>query len=277
MIKNLEQKYNWVEINSLSNNKLKLISKLLKDGGQRQKEGLIIVDGKREIEEAIKANWKIKEFFYCADFSDKKEKDDFLLKNIFKKSEINYKLSKKAFEKISYKKTPDGYLAILSAKINKLENFEKKKNSLILVLEAVEKPGNLGGIIRTAYASGVDLIILNDQKTDLYSPNVIRSSTGFIFSMPIVLSSVEDTVEYLTKNNIEIFLTATKNSKNYFDFDFSKGGAIVFGTEAFGLSKKWLGHDFKKIKIPMIAGVDSLNVSVSVGIIIYEAVRQKNI
>lgn len=264
------------EINSLSNPKIKKISRLLKNNSERQAEGVIIVDGLRETEEALRAGWEISEFFYCPELVEKNKKGP-EAKNMVFLSVESYCLSKKVFEKISYKKNPDGFLAILNYKEKKLADFKLKSDSLILILESVEKPGNLGGVIRTAYASGVDLVILNDQKTDFYSPNVIRSSTGFIFSVPLVFSSIEETKKYLKEKNIPVFLTSIKDAKSYLDVNFKKGGAIVFGTEAFGLSDKWLGDKFEKIKIPMIAGVDSLNVSVSVGIIIYEALRQKNI
>jgi RNA methyltransferase, TrmH family len=276
MPKKFERRKEPLEINSLSNLKIKKITKLLKDGPERQAEGIIIVDGLREIEEALRAGWEISEFFYCPELVEKNKKGP-ESKNMVFLSKDAYSLTKKVFEKISYKKTPDGFLAVLNHKEKKLKDFKLKNNPLILVLESVEKPGNLGGIIRTAYASGVDLVILNNQKTDFYSPNVIRSSTGFIFSVPLVIASIEETNKYLKEKNIPVFLTAIKDAKNYLEADFKKGGAIVFGTEAFGLSDNWLNKKFTKIKIPMIEGVDSLNVSVSVGIIIYEALRQKNI
>ncbi len=264
-------KNNHIEINSLSNNKIKDIVKLIKNAKLRQSEGIIIVDGKREIEEAIKADWPILEFFYCLDLI----KDNKNFDKIIKFSKNVYNLSKKAFEKISYKKNPDGYLAVLKTKFLKFEDLKIKKDPLILVLESLEKPGNLGAIIRTAYASGVDLIILNDQKTDLYSPNVIRSSTGFIFSMPLVIASIQDTLKYLQKNNINTFTTSLNTEKNHFSVDLKAGIAIVFGSEAFGLSPLWLKKGIESIKIPMIKGVDSLNVSVSVAIVVYEALRQR--
>ncbi len=266
-----------MEIISPTNPKIKKIVKLLRDGQLRQEENIIIVDGQREIEEAIKNNWKIEEFFYCPSFVSKGEKENkkFNVKTISALAGEVFELSEKAFNKISYKKNPDGFLAILKVKKTKLDDIKIKKNPLILVLESVEKPGNLGAIIRTAYASGVDLIILNDQKTDIFSPNVIRSSTGFIFSMPLVLSSVDNTFNWLIKNKIQILSTSIQAKQDHFAVNFKKASAIVFGTEAFGLSPEWLKKETIKIRIPMIAGVDSLNVSVSVGIIVYEAVRQR--
>ncbi|PKM91505.1 rRNA methyltransferase [Candidatus Falkowbacteria bacterium HGW-Falkowbacteria-1] len=260
-----------IEISSTANQKLKDIAKLVKDGKDRRRSGLLIVDGKREIEEALKSSWLIKEFFYCEEF----DKDNSEIENFFAKAQRSYKLTNKAFEKISYKKNPDGYLAVFEEKFLKLKDVMLKKSPLVLVLESVEKPGNLGAIIRTAYASGVDLIILNDQKTDIYSPNVIRSSTGFIFSMPLVLSSAKETFLWLKKNDFKIFVTTLEGEKSHFEVDFKKASAIIFGTESFGISKDWKIKEVENIRIPMIKGVDSLNVSVSAGIVIYEALRQR--
>lgn len=262
-----------MDISSLANQKIKDIARFIKNARDRQRAGIVIVDGQREIEEAIRSSWKIEEFFYCSEFI-KKEKEILKIKNISQKS---FQVSKKVFEKISYKKNPDGCLAILKPRFLKLKDIKLKKNPLVLVLESVEKPGNLGAIIRTAYASGVDLLILNDQKTDIYSPNVIRSSTGFVFSMPLVLSSISETFSWLKDNNFQIFITSLKGEKSHFEIDFTKASAIVFGTESFGISKSWQEKEVEQIRIPMISGVDSLNVSVSAGIIVYEALRQRKV
>lgn len=261
------------EISSLANPKVKRLVKLAKDAKFRQEENIVLIDGCREIEEAVKGSWKVDEFYFCEKFIDEKNKDFF---SKLKKTSPNiYSLSPQAFEKVSYKKNPDGFLVLTKSKEQKFSDLKLNKNPLVLILESVEKPGNLGAIIRTAYASGVDLIILNDQKTDLYSPNVIRSSTGFIFSMPLVLGSVSETVEWLKKQNIKVLSTSITATKNHFEIDYKSGTAIVFGTEAFGLSDLWLKSEHEQIKIPMIDGVDSLNVSVSVAIIVYEAIRQR--
>lgn len=274
MLKSLKEKNNFIEITSFANPKIKLINKFLKDGALRQEAKIILVDGKREIEEAIKAGWKIKEFFYSLEIA-KDKKDLELIGSFSSNSKFNYQLTEKIFAKISYKKNPDGFLAILESRFLNWKDLKIKKNPLVLILESVEKPGNLGAIIRTAYAAGVDLIILNDQKTDLYSPNVVRASTGFIFSMPIIISSAEETIKWCDDNNVKILATSLKANKNHFEVDFKKGTGIVFGTEAFGLSDLWLNEKIDQVSIPMISGVDSLNVSVSVGVIVYEATRQR--
>ena len=169
-----------LEITSFSNPKIKLIKKLLKNSSLRQKEGLVIIDGKREINEALQFGWIIEELFFSPDIINKQDSSDFL--NYFlKNSKNSYQLNKNIFNSISYKKSPDGFLAVLRSRFLKWDDLKIKKNPFVLILETVEKPGNLGAIIRTAQASEVDLLILVDQKTDLYSPNVIRASTGFVF------------------------------------------------------------------------------------------------
>lgn len=262
-----------LDINSLSNPKIKETVKYLKDGQRRQAAGIIIVDGQREILEAIRNKWMMVEFFYSPAWIKEKGLDD--LSVIKKLAEKTYQLSEAAFAKISYKKTPDGFLAIFKTRSVKLEEIKFKPKPFVLILEAVEKPGNLGGIIRTAYAAGVDLIILNDQKTDIFSPNVIRSSTGFIFSLPLAVASVDETYDWLKKNEIQIFSASISARLDHFSADFKQASAVVFGTEAYGLSSGWLKKETIPIRIPMVQNVDSLNVSVSVGIIVYEAIRQR--
>ena len=156
-----------------------------------------------------------------------------------------------------------------------LEKIELKKNSLIIVLEAVEKPGNLGAILRSADAAGADAVIICDGKTDIYNPNVIRASLGTVFTNKVVAEESAETIEWLKKNNIKIFATAPGAKKFYTAIKFSSSAAIVMGTEAAGLSKEWLEAADEKIKIPMAGRIDSLNVSVSLAIVLFEAVRQR--
>ncbi|MGI6347642.1 MAG: TrmH family RNA methyltransferase [Patescibacteria group bacterium] len=263
-----------LEITSFSNPKIKLIKKLLKNSSLRQKEGLVIIDGKREINEALQFGWIIEELFFSPDIINKQDSSDFL--NYFlKNSKNSYQLNKNIFNSISYKKSPDGFLAVLRSRFLKWDDLKIKKNPFVLILETVEKPGNLGAIIRTAQASEVDLLILVDQKTDLYSPNVIRASTGFVFSLPIIISSYQEALDWCQDREIKIFSTALRADKSCFEVDFSSPTAVVFGSEATGLSPVWL-ESKDQISIPMKAGIDSLNVSVSVGIISYEAWRQRN-
>lgn len=248
-------------INSLQNNKIKYLVNL-RNNQKRKKDDYFLVDGLREIKEAYGNEYFIEELFYCPDLIKKNEA-------------LNIKttqLSKQAFLKVAYPQNPDGWLALVKPKKYKLEEI---KASLIIVLESIEKPGNLGAIIRTARATDIDLIILNDQHIDLYNPNTIKSSTGSIFSVPIISLSKEETVKYLKKEKIKSLATSLAAKKNIFKYKLQTKIAFIYGSEAFGLSDFWLKEADDLIKIPMKNNIDSLNVSVSVAISIYEAKRQR--
>ena len=151
-----------------------------------------------------------------------------------------------------------------------------KENPLVIVLEAVEKPGNLGAVLRSADASGADAVIVCDPLTDLYNPNLIRSSIGGIFTVPVAAASSEETIEWLKSRNIRIYTAQLQDSKWYYDTDMRGGTALVMGTEATGLTDIWRKAADAHIKIPMLGKLDSLNVSVSAAILLFEAVRQRN-
>lgn len=254
------------KIESLQNENIKKIIKLRK-ARERKKSDLILIEGEKEIKLALFSGIKILEFYCCPE----------IVKNLELEieDEIITEVSKEVFEKISYRDTPDGYLAIARPRYLSLEEIKLNKRPLVLVLENVEKPGNLGALIRTADATGVDLIILNNAQTDIYNPNVIRASRGTIFIKQIINLSIDETKEFLNKNNIQTLAATDKAKKEYTEINFKKSSAIVLGTEHDGLSKVWLDLADEKIKISMNGKIDSLNVSVSGAVIIYEALRQR--
>jgi len=256
-------------INSLNNQKIKDLVKL-KKAGERRAQNLIIIDGAREIEIAKKSGIEIIELFYCPALVKKVVEDFFNIE----RDRIT-EISAPVFEKICYKETPDGYFALAKGKKINLNEVKLSKNPLVMILEAVEKPGNLGAILRTSYATGVDVIILNDTQTDIYNPNVIRASEGFVFNQQIVISAIDETVSWLKENKIISYAAATSGKNNYSKEKMDKPLAIVVGSEAYGLSAKWLKKADKLVKIPMAKGMDSLNVSVSAAVLLYEAVRQR--
>ncbi|MFA6514179.1 MAG: RNA methyltransferase [Patescibacteria group bacterium] len=258
-------------INSLENKKIKEIVKLRK-AGTRKDKGVFLIDGKREIELAFKSGVDIQEIFYCPDFSPEYPS---LLKKVPENKLII--VSKLVFQKISYKESPDGFLAIASYQNYCLDDVKLSANPLIIILESVEKPGNIGAIMRTAYAAGVDAIIINDNQTDIFNPNIIRASEGHIFNNQVVVASVSETATWLKKNGIKSLAAATKKSNNYLEVDLTEPIALVFGSESDGLSAQWLKSANERILIPMKDGMDSLNVSVSAAIIVFEAIRQRNI
>ncbi len=242
----------------------------LKKSAKRKEAAVFLIDGKREIEEAIAANTEIEQIFICPDLINKKSE---LIDN-FSKDLISL-VSMPVFKKLSYKSKPDGYLALAKKSNKSLKNIELKDDDIILVLENVEKPGNIGAIIRTACAAGVNNIILSENQTDLYNPNTIRASEGLIFRLNIIESTNEKTFNWLLKNKVKIYGAATEKSDLYTKVDYKNKSALVFGSESKGLSNFWLNNCDKLIKIPMNTNVDSLNVSVSLAVIVYEVLRQK--
>lgn len=256
-------------ITSTSNSKIKLLAALRSKSSKRKEEGLFLIDGLREIKEALKNKVKIEEIFYCEQLVDNFQE----LQNF---GQELTKVSHDAFLKACYKDSPDGVIALAKTEKKSFKDLKTSKNSLFLILEAVEKPGNLGAILRTAQASGVDGIILNNQQTDIYNPNVIRASQGFIFSIPVVEASFQETLDFLKKNKIKTFATSLLAKKSYIKSDYSGPSAFIFGTEADGLSDDWQKTADELIKIPMMKPMDSLNVSVSAALILFEALRQRD-
>lgn len=254
-------------INSLQNPKIKNIVSLRK-AAKRKKQELFIIDGLREIKVAHDYGFEFEDIFYCPEISN--EKPDFF------NQEITI-TSLEVFKKIAYSENPNGWLATAKPKYYGLEDIKKKNNYLFLVLESVEKPGNLGAIIRTAYAANLDAVIINQSQTDLYNPNVIKASSGHVFSSMVVIASKEKSLEWFKKNKVKIFATSIKAAKSYEKIDWHNSSAIILGSEAYGLGDFWLNNSNQNIIIPMQKGIDSLNVSVSAGIIAYEAKRQRNL
>jgi RNA methyltransferase, TrmH family len=255
-----------VKIESLDNPKIKNVVKLRESSRERKELGLFLIEGHREIKLAMENNIEIENLFYSPDY---------IKKELALEEEKIIEVSKKVFDKISYRENPDGFLAVAKSQEVKLENLKLGSAPLMIVLEAVEKPGNLGAILRTADAAGVDAVIINDPKTDIYNPNVIRASQGAVFSVPAILCSIEETVKFCKSNKIKILATTPVAKKIYTDVDYNISCAVVMGAEDKGLSEKWLASADEKIKITMHGKVDSLNVSVSTAIILSEALRQR--
>jgi TrmH family RNA methyltransferase len=221
-----------------------------------------------EIKEALNGAVFVEEVFICPEIVGENFKDFSDIKTFY--------VSESVYNKISYKKKAAGWLAVARSQTLELETLKLKNNPLIVILEAVEKPGNLGAIVRSAYSAGVDAVIINNEQTDIYNPNVIRASEGLIFRLPVIVSSRENTINFLKKNKIKVLAAALIGAKNYVEASYKEASAILLGTEATGLSKDWLKAADEIIKIPMKPGVDSLNVSVSAAILIFEAWKQRD-
>ncbi|MCX7985910.1 MAG: RNA methyltransferase [Bacteroidales bacterium] len=255
-------------ITSNQNPKIKFLLRLHK-ASERKKEGLFLVEGQKEILTALHSGYKLHSIFRADDVDT----------NI----ELQYPVpiftvSSSVYEKITYGIEQEKILAVFFKKERELSFLnEPSKNPLIIVLETVEKPGNLGAILRTADAAGIDAVIVCDPQTDIYNPNVIRASRGAVFNVPLAVSDNHNAYKWLKERNILIASAAlTDKAITYHCFNFNQPTALIFGSEANGLSNFWLSRSDVQLIIPMQGSSDSLNVSVSAAIIIFEAVRQRS-
>jgi len=262
------------EISSLQNPLVKKILLLKEKSRERKKTGLFVVEGLRELQLTLKGGYEIKTLLFQEDLISVEA-----VSTLFQQVNLPeiISVSKSIYQKLAYRETTEGLLAIAKSKAHTLSDLAlKNKNPLILVAEAPEKPGNIGALLRTADAANLDAVIIANPKGDLYNPNIIRSSVGCVFTNTIALSTTSEIISYLKKQNISIFCAALTASKNYVEVDYSQPTAIVVGTESIGLTSKWLDNSDQNIIIPMRGEIDSMNVSVSAAILIFEARRQRD-
>lgn len=255
-------------ITSLQNPKIKSLLALEKPR-ERRKQCLFIIEGRKEIGMAVEAGYKIGNLFFCedlitADEAKKFAEDRFLIP-----------VTKSVFDKIAVRENSGGVIAVAEQKTHRLDELVVGKNPLILVLEAVEKPGNLGAILRTADAANIDALIVCDPQTDLYNSNVIRSSLGCVFTRQVAIASSEEVISWLKTRNIRILCTYLGASKPYHEIDYRNPSAIVMGTEATGLTETWTSASDQNIIIPMRGVIDSMNVSTAAAVVVFEACRQR--
>lgn len=264
------------QISSLQNSFIKELVLLKDKSRNRKKTGLFLLEGKREIELALKGDYSIEKILICFAICNENDLNS-LLENFLEKPEI-IEVSKEVYQKIAYRESTEGLVAVANAKNHDLNSIKlKRKKPLLLVAEAPEKPGNIGALLRTADAANIDAVLIANPKTDLYNPNIIRSSVGCLFTTQIATGTTSEILKYLDENNIKSYAAALKNdSEVYQNQNFTEASAIVVGTEATGLSDEWLHNASKKIIIPMNGLIDSMNVSVAASILIFEASRQRN-
>jgi RNA methyltransferase, TrmH family len=256
-------------ITSTQNPKIKNVIALEKPR-ERKKQCLFVIEGKKEIGMALNAGYKIGNLFFCDEMITPEE-----LKSLGADDKLLIPVSKDVFDKIAVRENSGGVLAVAEQKVHRLESIQLKANPLLLILESVEKPGNLGAILRTADAAGVDAVIISDPQTDFYNPNVIRSSIGCVFTVPIASATSEETISWLKKNDIRIYCTYLKSANPYHEIDFRERCAIVMGTESTGLSRIWVENSTRNIIIPMGGAIDSMNVSTATAVVVFEARRQR--
>ncbi len=250
----------------------------LKERKERDRQGLFIIEGYRELFRAHLGKVQLKSLYICKEFF-LKENEEMLIQEFATKGVVVYLCSPYVFEKISYRDRPDGLIGIalqMHKGIPELEQLlEKKKNHFLLIAEGIEKPGNLGTILRSSDAAGVDGVVICDAATDLFNPNVVRASVGTLFTQPIFETKTEEMLTFLQQKTISV-VAATPHAKQEFtEADLTKSVAIVVGSEQYGLSETWMNKCNIQLRIPMLGVADSLNVATATTLLLYEVIRQR--
>jgi len=259
-------------IQSRQNPKVKFLAGLRKKR-DRDQHGCFLIEGRKELENFLASGRSLDELIHCPQFENKP--DSKLMEDTQDIGTQTYEFSPHAFEKVSARENPDGWLGLAKTWKTSLEDLQLSSTPLLLVLEGTEKPGNLGAILRTANACAVDAILCNDPGVDLFNPNVIRTSRGLIFSSQIVTASAEDTVRYLQKHDIPTAATVCEDGQPIWSQDLTGPRALVMGNEANGLSPLWQNHANLHISIPTPGMADSLNLSTATAVCLYEVLRQR--
>ena len=254
-------------ITSVQNARIKHVVALQQKSSLRREEGLFVVEGQREIEHCLACGYEVVEVY-------KRSRESGV------RREVEYLVTPQVYEKMAYRGSTEGMIAVVKCKDHALSNLSpltSHHSPLIIVLESVEKPGNLGAILRSADAANVDAVIVCDPLTDLYNPNLIRASIGAVFTVPTAVCTSQECIAFLKERKINILTAQLQDSYEYYDYDMTGPTAIVMGTESTGLTQQWREAADAHIRIPMLGRLDSLNVSVSAAILMFEAVRQRKV
>ena len=278
-------------ITSAQNPKIKNLLLLQEKSKARREQGLFVVEGRRELEHCLEGGYEIRTLFVCPDIIDASSVSDLLsyhserdaqsvsdlLSCHSERSEesLLVEIPLDLYKKVAYRESTEGIIAEVAYKARTLEDLQLPENPLIVVLESVEKPGNLGAVLRSADAAGAHAVLIGDPLTDLYNPNLIRASIGAVFTVPVVAAASAQIISFLKERGIQILTAQLQDSSLYYDVDMRRGTAIVMGTESTGLTSIWREAATAHIRIPMLGRLDSLNVSVSAAILLFEAVRQR--
>ena len=261
-------------ITSAQNPKIKNLLLLQEKSKARREQGLFVVEGARELSHCLEAGYTVKTIFICPAIADGLAEAicDAIPSAV---EPLVIELPEQLYRKVAYRESTEGILAEVEYKTLGLKDLQLPENPLIMVLESVEKPGNLGAVLRSADAAKADAVLICDPLTDLYNPNLIRASIGAIFTVPTVAVSSEEAIAFLQARDIQILTAQLQDSSLYYDVDMKRGTALVMGTESTGLTPLWRKAATSHIRIPMLGRLDSLNVSVSAAILLFEAVRQR--
>ena len=263
-----------MDITSTANPKLKHVVKL-RTCSVREESGEMIVEGYRECRRALDHGYRPHAIFHCPEFYLKNENEPAVVEECRLAGAEVYTCSRACFAKIAYKERPDGLLMVGPHVSIGLEDLELPPNALVIVTEAIEKPGNLGTILRSADAANVAAVIVCDRTTDIHNPNVVRASTGTMFSVPVVEATSDEALAFLKARGFSILAATPHAEKLHFEVDLTGNVAIALGAEQYGLTAKWMDGADLRVRIPMLGLADSLNVSAAATILVYEAVRQR--
>ena len=257
------------QITSIQNPFIKSLVLLQEKSKARKQSGIFLIEGKREIEIAMKGGYEVETILFLPELISEVE-----ARKLSKSAEL-IEISKEVYQKLAYRDTTEGILALAKTKSLQLSDLKLSENPLILVTEAPEKPGNIGALLRTADAANLDAVIIANPKSDLYNPNIVRSSVGCLFTNQIATGTTDEIITFLKERKIAIYCATLQNSTSYHTQDYSTPTALVVGTEATGLTEEWRNAATQNIIIPMQGEIDSMNVSVAAAILIFEAKRQR--
>lgn len=259
------------QITSIQNPFIKSLVQLQEKAKARKQSGTFLIEGKREIELALKGNYVLETILFLPEFISEKQ-----LFELTRTREIELiEISKEVYQKLAYRDTTEGILAIAKTKSLQLSDLNLSENPLILVAESPEKPGNIGALLRTADAANLDAVIIANPKSDLYNPNIVRSSVGCLFTRQIATGTTTEIITFLKAHKIDFYCATLQDSTSYHTQNFTTPTALVVGTEATGLTQEWRDNSTQNIIIPMQGEIDSMNVSVAAAILIFEAKRQR--
>ena len=266
-------------IASMHNPRVKLAVRL-RDHRQRRKEQLILIDGARELARAIAAGVALREVFVCRELCRSAEARRLLellpghhVPMVGGGQRID--VSAAVFARLAFGQRAEGVVGVAAAPRRRLEDLVLPARPLVAVLEGVEKPGNVGAVLRSADGAGVSALVAVDPRTDLFNPNVIRASLGTVFSLPVAAAAPGEVLAWLRGRGLQIVAARVEGSVSYTEVDYRQPTAIVLGSEAQGLTSLWNGEGVRAIRLPMLGAADSLNVSAAAAVLFYEALRQR--
>ncbi len=261
-------------LSSLQNPRIKQVL-ALRERRERETTNTFLIEGYRELLRATDAGWSVETLFVCPElFLGSNEES--LIKRLTSGGAKRINCTEAVFHKISYRDRPDGLLAIAPQRHLKFDDLKYKKEPLFIVAEAIEKPGNLGTILRSADAVGADGVIVCDRCTDIFNPNVVRASVGTLFTIPVVEAEGKETLQWLKQHGVTILAATPAAQAEFTQVDMRVPLAIAVGTEQLGLSKLWMEHASLQVRIPMMGVADSLNVAMATTLLMYEALRQRH-